>query len=94
MIVRGRRIDAEKALRRAATRDETPAVVPKSWELVVRDRQGAEDVIARGVVDFDLTDDGAPIWTNGTAIFQRDPEGRPRVVERGKLIDAVTVLAA
>lgn len=94
MIIRGRRIDAEKALRRAATRDEAPAVVPKSWELVVRDRQGEEDVVARGVVDFDLTDDGTPVWTNGTAIFQRDADGRPRVVERGKLIDAVTVLAA
>lgn len=95
MIIRGRRIDAEKALRRAASKDgTTPSVVPKSWELVSRQADGADDVVAHGVVAFDLAEDGGVVWTNGTAIFHRTPGGSPAVIERGRLIDSVTVLAA
>jgi hypothetical protein len=92
MVVRGRRIDARKALRQSLHKQENPPVVPKSWELVKRREEGEEEVVARGVVSYDLAADGTAIWTNGTAIFACHRDGRTEVLERGRLIDGLTVL--
>ncbi|HEX6032297.1 MAG TPA: hypothetical protein VFY90_12770 [Tepidiformaceae bacterium] len=94
MVVRGRRIDAEKALRKAAKKEDAPSVVPRNWELVVRDTDGSEEVVARGVIAYDLTQDGGVVWTNGTAIFRRGNNEPHQLIERGRLIDGLAVLTA
>ena len=94
MIVRGRRIDAQKALRRSVQKQQNPPVVPKSWELVRRAPSGEDEVLARSVVAYDLAPDGTVVWTNGTAIFHAARDGEATVLERGRLIDGVTILAA
>lgn len=92
MVVRGRMVDARKALRQAAKKSGTPSVVPGNWELVLRRPDAAAEVVARGVIAYDLAPDGSVVFTNGTAIFRRTPGGKVEVIERGRLIESVAVV--
>jgi hypothetical protein len=66
--------------------------VPSTWQLVCREHTGAEKVLARGVLSFDLADDGAVVYTNGTGVFRLDDHGNSQQLCVGKLIEQVTVL--
>jgi hypothetical protein len=77
IILKGRRIDAEKALRSESTVGGIPSLVPKSWQLVHRTVQGAETILATNVVSYDITADGQIIYSNGRGVFlcgPREPE--------------------
>lgn len=91
VVLRGRMVDTEAALRSAGDRD-TGALVPKDWQLVRRPASGAEEVLADGVVCFDLAPDGAVVYSNGTAIFRRDAGGRRETLVKGKLVEDLAVL--
>lgn len=85
--LKGRRIDAEAALRRGAEVAGVPSLVPASWELIRRDLQGREQLLARHVASFDLAPDGSLLYSNGYGVFRLDERsGRPDVVLRDKLI--------
>lgn len=87
MMLKGRRIDAEAALRRGGTVAGVPSLVPADWQLVRRDRHGHETVLARHVASFDLTADGTLLYSNGCGVFRCDPQGgKPEIVLRDKLI--------
>ena len=54
-------------------------LVPNSWELVCQTDSGTVEVIARGVLYYDLTADGSILYTNGNIVyglanFQSKPE--------------------
>lgn len=88
--LKGRRIDAEAALRRGAEVAGVPSLVPANWELIRRDPQGRQRVLARHVASFDLAPDGSLLYSNGYGVFRLDePSGRPEVVLRDKLIAEV-----
>lgn len=74
MMVWGNLIDAEEAARENAVRGDTepPAVVPRSWKLVRRPPDGPEEVLAAGVVSFDLASDGTVLYTTGSAVYRLD----------------------
>ena len=69
IILKGKRIDAEKALRTENKINGIPSLVPKSWQLIRRNRQGAEVVLASNVVSYDITPEGRIIYSNGRAVF-------------------------
>ncbi len=91
LILRGRVIDAEKAMREGA-QAEAPSLVPPSWELVRRAISGEEQVLARGVVAFDLDNAGDVIYTNGTAAYQIDRDGQSRLLFKAKLMEDLIVV--
>ena len=93
MMIWGNLIDADKAIRGARHAGEnSPSLVPKSWELIRKAADGTEHAVARGVLSFDLCRDGSLVYTNGSAIDRVDPHG---VIERlltDQLIEQVVAL--
>ena len=77
MLIWGNLVDARDALRRARAGDEAPSLVPPSWELV-RASGEAVQVLAGGVLSFDLAPDGGVLYSNGSGIFRLDPAARRR----------------
>lgn len=94
VILRGRRIDAEKAMRQHTRKTDAPALVPASWELVKRSEAGEEVVLAKHVVAFDVNAAGDVVYTNGTAVYQLDAAGKPQRLLKGKIIDNVYLIHA
>jgi hypothetical protein len=92
LMIWGNLIDADEATRHK-TGDDVPALVPSTWQLV---RQAGADaspeVLARGVLSFDLCDDGRIVYTNGAAIYLLDRDGGRTRVHRAERIEQVAVL--
>jgi hypothetical protein len=89
LMLWGKMIDAEKALRTAKNGD-APSLVPSDWELLCRSSDGAERVIARGVLSFDLSGNRI-VYSNGSAVFELGPDGEKRQLCRGKMIEHLVV---
>ncbi len=89
IVLKGKRIDAEKALRKGIGGKGVPSLVPPSWTLVKRDSNGREEVVARSVVSFSIRKDGAIVYTNGCGVFLLDDQKRSRLIIRDNLIEEV-----
>jgi hypothetical protein len=92
LMLWGRMIDASKALRENATTQETPSLVPSSWELVKRQPSGEETVLVKGVVSYDVDAAGNVVYTNGSAIYQIDDKGHSRLFAKGSLIQNLVII--
>jgi hypothetical protein len=93
MMVWGNMIDADAETKRGFRRgEEAPALVPRSWELVRRSPAGETTVVARGVLSFDLAEDGSVVYSNGTGVFVVDPHGRETRVCVEKQVEQVAFL--
>lgn len=90
-MLRGRFLNVQKALGRYQDKDETPALVPRSWELVQRRADSSETVLAKGVSAFDIGAEGEIFYTNGTGIF-RLQDGKPERIGRTWLIEKLVLL--
>ena len=90
ILLQGRRIDAEKALRQERPVFGIPSLAPADWELVRRDRQGNEQVLAGNVASYDLCPDGSLIYSNGRGIFVLSPSGSAGLACQADLVDDVT----
>jgi hypothetical protein len=89
IVLQGKRIDAERALRKEASIGGIPSLVPSSWQLVRRTRNGGEAVVACNVSSFDVTPGGTVVYSNGRGLFALDAQGRSSLVSQGDLIGAV-----
>jgi hypothetical protein len=87
----GNVVEAQNAMRRAKP-EETPDLVPSSWELVRRDAAGHETVLAAGVLSYDFLPDGSILYSNGSAIFQRDSSGKVSRLLRAAYIERVVAV--
>jgi len=94
MMVWGNLIDADKEAKKSRARgDEAPALVPPSWQLVKRAPPGtAPQVVAKGVLAFDLAGDGSVLWSNGSAIFRLAADGAAQTLHRDEQIEQVVAL--
>ena len=73
---------------------DSPALVPRGWELVAQHPHQEPEIIAQGVLAFDVGTDGTIVYSNGSAIYGIRPGG---VAERLLLdcpIEQVTLLDA
>jgi len=86
MLIKGKRIDADRALRKESRVNGIPSLVPRSWQLVKRTRNGEETVIATNVASFDITSNDDILYSNGYAVFELNPDRQLKVVLREKLI--------
>ncbi|WP_028104423.1 hypothetical protein [Pseudoduganella violaceinigra] len=91
IVLQGKRIDAERALRKEASIGGIPSLVPSSWQLVRRLRSGGESVVASNVSSFDITPNGTIVYSNGRGMFALDAQGRSSLVTQGDLVGAVLV---
>jgi hypothetical protein len=88
------RIDAEKALRSARAVQGVPSLVPDSWQLVSRNQDGEERVLATNVASYDMSPDGTIIYTNGQGVFVVEQDGSTRLALTGELVADVVAAAA
>lgn len=91
MMLWGNVVEAEQAMR-AAPQEETPDLVPKTWELIRRDPDGSESVVTRGCLSYDLLPDGGVLYSNGSAVFLRHPDGKVERLVRHSYIEQVVLL--
>ncbi len=71
---------------------DAPSLVPKSWQLRRQGLQGDPEVLAEGILSYDLAADGTIVYTNGSAIYAIYPDGKRERIWRGNLIEAVVVM--
>jgi hypothetical protein len=89
ILLQGRRVDAEKALRSARPVQGVPSLVPDSWELVSRNADGVERVLATNVASFDISRDGTIVYSNGHGVFVLEQDGSSRLALKDQLIGEV-----
>ena len=87
LMLKGMRIDAERALKRERRINGVPSLVPSTWQLVRRTSNGQETVLARHVAAFSISAGDGIVYTNGCGIFRVTPSGsatlaQDRVVEQ------------
>jgi hypothetical protein len=75
-----------------AQEDDAQGRVPSSWELVRSSPGGQKEVIAGGVLAFDVARDGAVLYSNGTSITRLTPDGQSERVLKAELIEQVLAL--
>lgn len=86
ILLKGKRINAEKALREERYVNGVPSLVPHSWQLVCRDTAGNESVLASNVLSFDITRRGDIVYSNGRGVFLLDAGRGSRLLLRSDLI--------
>ncbi|NJM47598.1 MAG: hypothetical protein HC860_16705 [Alkalinema sp. RU_4_3] len=95
-VLHGQAVDTnQEAERNQKFEDEdSPALVPRNWELVCQAGDGEVQTIARGVVAFHVGQDGSVVYTNGGAIYGIVPGGVANRIlkEKGRLIEQVKLL--
>lgn len=69
LVLWGRAVEAEKQAKQAK-RDEPRQLVPASWQLIRRTSDGAERVLGKAVLGYDVAPDGAVIFTDGKAVYR------------------------
>jgi hypothetical protein len=89
ILVQGKRIDAEKALRAARPVHGVPSLVPADWQLVRRSPQGEERVLATSVASYDIGPDGTVVYTNGRGVFAIEPDGATRLALTAAVVNDV-----
>lgn len=92
ILIKGKRMDAEAALRSHARLSGVPSLVPASWKLMCRSPEGQEYVLASSVASFDIAADDSLLFTNGYGVFALTSGGSPKVLLKEKLI--LDVIAA
>jgi hypothetical protein len=87
MMIWGNLVQAQKA-----GEDEAMDLVPSSWQLARRPSRGPEEVLAKGVLAYDLARDGSIVYSNGNAVLVRHPDGRKEHLLTEGMIEQVVVL--
>ena len=89
MMIWGNLLDADKSADRAE--DGTPALVPKTWELV-RSHGVKQEMVAKGVLCYDLYQDGSVLYSNGSGIYRIDQKGSAERLTKDALIEQLVAL--
>lgn len=90
LMLMGNYVNALEVMKHSADQ-ETPALVPSNWELVRSASYGSgpAEVLAKGVLSFDLEEGGSVLYSNGSAIFRMEDSRKPALVLKSDLIEHV-----
>ena len=94
ILLQGKRIDAERALRNARLIQGVPSLVPENWQLVKRGQDGDEQILASNVASYDIGADGTIIYSNGCGIFVINPDGSSQLAVSDQLVSEVVAAAS
>lgn len=89
VVLQGRRINAEKALRRNIGASGTESLVPSNWMLMRNDQHGNTEIVATHVASYSIAEDDNIIYSNGCSVFYITPQGEHKKVLQEKLIDEI-----
>jgi hypothetical protein len=94
MLFLGRFVDVgtEIARNRRFGDADSPALVPRSWELVKQYPHREAEVIANGVLAFDVGLDGRVVYSNGSAVYGLHPGGVAERLVVDRPIEQVVIL--
>jgi hypothetical protein len=87
MMIWGNLIEARKSLLNRS--DDASGLVPASWELCRKAMDGNAEVLAKGVLSFDLETDGGVVYSNGAVIYRRTAGGKTSRVHEDSMIQQV-----
>jgi hypothetical protein len=91
LVIWGNRVSAEHV---SMEGEDAPDLVPNSWQLL-RQRAGYDpEVLAKGVLAYDLGPDGTIAYSNGSGIFVREPNGKTERIHKERMIEQVILLPA
>ena len=71
---------------------DSPALVPRSWELIRQYPHQEPEAIGRGVLAFDVGLDGQIIYSNGSAVYGVNPGGVAERLVVDRPIDQVAII--
>jgi hypothetical protein len=71
---------------------DSPALVPRSWQLIEQPLHGEPQVIGCGVLAFDVGVDGKIVYSNGSAIYGIRPGGVAERLVLDRPIEQVVML--
>lgn len=91
MMMLGNLMQAQHDAEQMAARDRE-GLVARSWELVKKPASGDVQVLAKGVLSFDLCADGSVVFTDGNRIFLLGPDGGKTELVQDRLISQVIAL--
>jgi hypothetical protein len=72
--------------------DDAPDLVPGSWQLARRSGNGREEILARGVLAYDVAADSTIAYSNGSAVFVISPDGKKERIVSERMIEQVVLL--
>lgn len=88
MVVWGNLINSEKI----DSQEEAPNLVPASWELLRLKPGQKPEVLASNVLSYDVSADGSVIYTNGSAVYHLDANGKKERLTKDRMIEQVVFL--
>ncbi|MFK7978124.1 MAG: hypothetical protein AB8C02_18470 [Halioglobus sp.] len=91
ILVKGKRVDAQKALQKESAVHGVPSLVPGNWQLIRRSPQGEETALAGNVASFGISEEGRVLYSNGYAVFALNEGASANIVLKEKLIADVIV---
>ena len=92
IIIEGNIINAEKLNKiNSASDDSSSGIMPLSRVLVKRSPDGSEEVLRKGVLDFNLTDSGEVIFSNGKHIYKIDESGGETHIAKAALAVNISI---
>jgi hypothetical protein len=71
---------------------EARGLVPKDWQLIRKDPAGKTEILAEGVLAFDVGPSGNVLYTDGKQIHLRNPAGEVRNLGTDHLVERVVLL--
>jgi hypothetical protein len=89
MTIWGNLVEARKHMMKG---DDAASLVPDAWELCRIERGREAEILAKGVLSFDLAPDGSIVYSNGSAIFRRSPSGDSARLHKDLMIQKVIVV--
>jgi hypothetical protein len=89
LFIYGNLANAHAAL---AEHEDGQSRVPASWELVRCAPSGGKEVLATGVLTYDVAADGTVLYSNGCSIARLTPDGRSERVLYGESIEQVIAM--
>ncbi|WP_310426654.1 hypothetical protein [Chamaesiphon sp. VAR_48_metabat_135_sub] len=94
MLFLGRWVDVGREIERNHRFGDadSPALVPRSWELVKQKPHQEPQIIGRGVLAFDVGLDGQIVYSNGSAIYGIVPGGVAQRLLVDRPIEQVVIL--
>lgn len=90
ILLKGRRINTEKALKKGHRILGVPSLAPQDWELICRNEVGEESILANSVSSYDLSDDNKIIYSNGYGVFSLE-NGTSSLIFKDILVSEVII---
>jgi hypothetical protein len=89
----GQMIDTRKKILDRSSKNESPGLVPRDWELVHRMKDGQETVVQTGILAYDVDEAGNVVSTDGRRIFLQTPGGAVQDLAKDRFVERVVLLA-